>query len=140
MRPRISSRSPGSISTLPTASSPCCSSCCPDAGPTRASAPSSTAAPGADFGPLERSPELEREFDQYRRRGRLPFLEEAPLLVQKHSALLQALGHEAGEGPLALAADPREVESAGAAFAAKAQAALHVAPPYGAWLGEMLGA
>ena len=97
------------------------------------------AAPGADFGPLERSPQLDRELDQYRRRGRLPFREEAPLLVQEHSALLQALGHEAGDGPLALAANPREAEAAGAAFAVRAQAALRAAPPYGAWLTERLG-
>jgi len=97
------------------------------------------AAPAAaHLGPLGRSPELDLALDQYRRRGRLPFLEEAPLLVQEHSALLQALGHEAGEGPLALAADPREAEAAGLAFGAKAEAALRMTPPYAAWLSEAL--
>jgi len=97
------------------------------------------AAPGAaHLGALERSPELELALDQYRRRGRLPFLEEAPLLVQERSALLQALGHEAGEGPLALAADPPEAEAAGLGFGAKAEAALRMTPPYGAWLREAL--
>jgi tryptophan halogenase len=98
------------------------------------------AAPGAArHGALERSPELDLTLDQYHRRGRLPFLEEAPLLVQELSALLQALGHEAGEGPLALAADPGEAKAAGTAFGAKAQAVLRAAPPYGAWLVEALG-
>jgi len=97
------------------------------------------AAPAAaQFGRLERSAELELTLDQYIRRGRLPFFEEAPLLAQEHSALLQALGHEAGEGPLAAAADPRAAEAAGAAFAAKAQAALQATPPYGVWLSEAL--
>lgn len=99
------------------------------------------AAPGtAHLGAPDRSPELDLALDQYRRRGRLPFLEEAPLLVQEHSALLQALGHEAGEGPLALAADPRVAEAAGTAFGAKAEAALRSVPPYGIWLGEALRA
>ena len=97
------------------------------------------AAPAAfHFGLLNRSDELELVLDQYTRRGRLPFLEEAPLLVQEHSALLQALGHQAGEGALAAAGDPREAEAAGAAFAAKAQAALRATPPYGAWLSEVV--
>ena len=97
------------------------------------------AAPGAAHsGRLERSPELERALDQYRRRGRLPFVEEAPLLAQEHAALLQALGHEAGEGLLSRAADPREADAAATAFAAKAQAALRATPPYGAWLSEVL--
>jgi tryptophan halogenase len=98
------------------------------------------AAPGAaHLGTLDRSPELARALDQYHRRGRLPFLEEAPLLVQEHSALLQALGHTSGEGPLAMAADPRAAEAAGAAFGAKAEAALRTTPPYGAWMNEALG-
>jgi tryptophan halogenase len=97
------------------------------------------AAPGAaQFGRLERSLELKRTLDQYRRRGRLPFVEEAPLLAQEHAALLQALGHPAGEGPLTLAADPREAEAAGTAFAAKAQAALRAASRYPDWLSEVL--
>jgi tryptophan 7-halogenase len=99
------------------------------------------AAPGAvPLGTVDRSPELDRTLDQYRRRGRLPFLEESPLLVQEHSALLQALGYRAGEGPLAAAADPREAKAAGAAFGAKAEAALRATPTYPVWLGELLRA
>jgi len=98
------------------------------------------AAPGAaHFGQLERSAELARTLDQYTRRGRTPFLEEAPLHVQEYSALLDAIGHRAGEGPLGHAADPREGEAAAAAFAARARAALQSTPPYAAWLQRALG-
>jgi tryptophan halogenase len=89
--------------------------------------------------PLERSPELALALDQYHRRGRLPFFEEMPLAVQECSALLEALGHRAGEGALSLAADPREGEAARRAFAAKANAALNAVPPYATWLRQVLG-
>jgi tryptophan 7-halogenase len=97
------------------------------------------AAPGAaHLGPLERSDELARALDQHARRGRLPFFEEAPLQVQECSALLQALGHRPGEGPLAIAADPQEAEAARVAFEAKVLAALYATRPYGEWIGETL--
>ena len=97
------------------------------------------AAPGAaHLGVRERSPELELVLDQYLRRGRLPFFEEAPFAVQEWSALLHALGHPSGEGALSAAADPREAEMARAAFARKAEAALRSVPPYGTWLGAVL--
>ena len=99
------------------------------------------AAPAAvAFGVLERSPALERTLDQFTRRGRLPFGEDSPLLTQELTALLQALGHASGEGPLALAADAREADAAAAAFAGKAKAALETTPPYAAWLGHALQA
>jgi tryptophan halogenase len=97
------------------------------------------AAPGAaHLGSLARSGELQLGLDQYRRRGRLPFFEEAPLMVQETSALFRALGHPAGEGVLAQAADPREGDAARAGFATKVQAALAAAPSYGAWLRQVL--
>jgi tryptophan halogenase len=95
-------------------------------------------AAAAHFGELARTPELELALDQYRRRGRLPFQEEAPFAVQEWSALLHALGHAEGQGALARAADPREAEAARGAFAAKAKAALQAAPPYGTWLSHIL--
>lgn len=103
------------------------------------------AAPGAAHlatpaGPLARSAELALALDQYTRRGRLPFFEEMPLAVQESSALLDALGHSSGIGALSLAADAREGEAAQRAFAAKANAALGVVPPYGVWLRQVLGA
>jgi tryptophan halogenase len=97
------------------------------------------AAPGAaHLGRLERSPELERALDQYGRRGRVPFVEEAPLQVQELSVLLHALGHSAGEGVLARAANPREAAAARAAFEARTEAALRATPPYPMWLERVL--
>jgi len=98
------------------------------------------AAPAAarNFGQLKRSAALELALDQYRRRGRLPFQEEAPFAVQEWSALLHALGHPEGEGALARSADPREAEAARNAFAAKSAAALQMAPLYGTWLRHVL--
>lgn len=93
------------------------------------------AAPAAaHFGALARSDELEVALDQYHRRGRLPFYEEAALQVQECSALFEALGHRTGEGALGRAADPREGEAARAAFEAKTMAALQATPPYPEWL------
>jgi len=102
------------------------------------------AAPGAAHlatpaGTLAQSPELALELDQYHRRGRLPFFEEAPLAVQEASALLEALGHQPGIGALSLCADPREGEAARLAFEANANAALRSVPPYGDWLRQVLG-
>lgn len=98
------------------------------------------AAPGAaHFGPLERSPELLLELDQYHRRGRLPFFEEVPLAVQEASALFEALGHPPGIGALSRCTDPREGEAARQRFEATATAALQSVPAYGAWLERVVG-
>ena len=97
------------------------------------------AAPGAEhFGMLDQSPELVRALDQYTRRGRLPFSDEAPLLAQEQTALLQALGYQAGESALTLAADPGEAERAAAAFAMRVQSLMPSVPPYGSWMREAL--
>lgn len=98
------------------------------------------AAPAAreTFGPLQVSAELSLVLDQFTRRSRVPLLEESALLVQEQAALLLALGHEAGLGPVAQAADPRAKDAARAAFAEKSRAALAFAPPYGEWLGRIL--
>lgn len=96
-------------------------------------------AAAARFAGLGLPQELVVALDQYTRRGRLPFFEEAPLQVQEMSALLHALGHPAGEGAFNRVADPRETEAARATFAAKASAALHAAPPYTDWLARVLG-
>lgn len=99
------------------------------------------AAPGAThLGSLECSDELALALDQYRRRGRLPFLEEMPFAVQEFSALLEALGHVAGIGALSLSADPREGEAERRRFEASAAAALRSVPPYGEWLQQVVGA
>jgi tryptophan halogenase len=94
-------------------------------------------AAAAQFSGLDRSPELSRTLDQFARRGRLPFAEEAPMLVQEFGALLQALGMPQGEGPLAAAGDGAGEDGA-RAFEARATAALRAAPPYGEWMQRVL--
>jgi tryptophan halogenase len=94
-------------------------------------------APTAQFPDLTLSPELFRTLDQFTRRGRLPFFEDAPMLVQEFGALLQAVGVPSGQGPLA-AADSTSEESAARAFEARANAAFHAAPLYGEWLTRSL--
>ena len=94
-------------------------------------------APTARFPVLELSPELFRTFDQFTRRGRVPFMEEAPMLVQEFGAVLQAIGVPSGQGPLA-AADTSGSEETARAFEARATAAVRSAPPYGEWLQRLL--
>ena len=91
----------------------------------------------ARFPNLMCSPELDRTLDQFGRRGRVPFVEEAPMRVQEFGALLQALGRPQGEGPLA-AAGEGPGEEAARAFESRAAAALGAAPPYGEWLQRTL--
>ena len=100
------------------------------------------AAPAARavFGDPKRSPQLEAALDQFVRRGRMPFREEAPLLSQEFQAMLAALGFAPGEAPQARAAGRAETEAAQRVFADKARAALSFAPPYGEWMAGMLGA
>ncbi len=76
--------------------------------------------------------------DQYVRRGRLPFREEAPLLKQEQMELLAALGFAQGQAPQHRTMDPREMEAAQAEFGAKAKAALEFAPPYDRWMASVL--
>jgi tryptophan halogenase len=97
----------------------------------------SAPAPTAQFPALELSPELFRVLDQFTRRGRVPFFEDAPMLVQEFGALLQAIGVPQGEGPLA-AAGGGSGDDAARAFEARAKAALQAAPPYGEWLTGLL--
>lgn len=98
------------------------------------------AAPAAAgvFGEVLRSDELALALDQFTRRGRLPFFEEMPMLVQEWSTVLHALGIPAGDGPLAHSANPRVEEAARTAHAAKCVAAVAAAPSYPAWLGSVL--
>ena len=59
------------------------------------------------------------------------------MLVQEWGTLLHALGLPTGEGPLA-AARSGSGEDAARAFAARAEAALRVAPPYAEWMQRTL--
>ena len=94
-------------------------------------------APTAQFPTLALSSELFRTLDQFTRRGRLPFAEEAPMLTQEFGALLQAVGVPQGEGPMG-AAGEGSGKAAARAFEARATAALQAAPPYGEWLKRLL--
>lgn len=99
------------------------------------------AAPAArDTGDLERSAALLRLLDQFTRRGRVPFAEDAPLASQEMAALLRALGYRQGEGPILRSSDPAEAQEARQRFDAKVRAALEFAPPYAQWLAREVGA
>jgi tryptophan halogenase len=76
--------------------------------------------------------------DQFTRRGRLPFREEAALLNQEYMALLGALGFAAGATPQSLSQDPREAEAARSAFETQARAALQFAPPYQQFMAQVM--
>lgn len=86
------------------------------------------------FAPAPPSALLATALDQFARRGRLPFREEAPLLGGEFQALLGALGHPRGEGPQQRAAGADD--AAMRALAAQARAALEFAPPYAEWLNR----
>ena len=94
------------------------------------------AAPAASqvFGLPILSPQLATQLDQFARRGRLPFREEAPLLGQEFQALLAALGHPHGVGPQAQAAGGTEGEAAARTFRQEAEAALAYTPIYSEWM------
>jgi tryptophan halogenase len=97
------------------------------------------AAPGptSQFPSLALSPELSRTLDQFIRRGRVPFAEETPMLVQEFGALLQAIGIPQGQGPMAAAGGSPE-EAGARAFEERAKAALNAAPPYGEWMQRLV--
>ncbi|WP_271077248.1 tryptophan 7-halogenase [Aurantiacibacter sp. MUD61] len=94
------------------------------------------AAPAASdlFGDSQQSVTLSRWIDQFTRRGRLPFAEEAPLLTEELRSLLSALGIKSGPSALA-----RASTGDGTAFTARAEAALRFAPPYGHWVQQVMG-
>lgn len=94
-------------------------------------------APTAQFPSLGLSPELSRTLDQFIRRGRIPFAEEAPMLVQEFGALLQAIGVPRGDGPMATAGEASG-EASARIFEERARAALNAAPPYGEWMQRQL--
>lgn len=95
------------------------------------------AAPAAQgvFGPPILSPQLATALDQFARRSRMPFREEAPLLGQEFQALLAALGYPHGSGPQQRAGARREDSDALRGFRERAEAALAFAPPYDEWIG-----
>jgi tryptophan 7-halogenase len=99
------------------------------------------AAPAARrvFGePVVTSRELDLALDQFARRGRMPFREEAPFLGPEFQAMLAALGFSAGISPQARALGAAAESVAREKFAVRAQAALAEAPAYAEWMVAML--
>ena len=92
----------------------------------------------AVFGEPRRSERLATALDQFARRGRLPFWEDAALQGQEWAALLVALGHAVGETPQARAVGEGELMMARRQFEAQAQATLEAMPPYQLYLQGLL--
>ncbi|WDA41509.1 tryptophan 7-halogenase [Erythrobacter sp. BLCC-B19] len=88
------------------------------------------------FGARELPGRVGEVIDQFLRRGRIPFREEAPLLSQEQFALLVALGWSPGLPPVALCAGAADEAHARSVFANDVRAALAFAPPYAQWLAQ----
>ncbi len=93
----------------------------------------------AIFGAQTRPASLSHVLDQYTRRGRLPFREEAALLPPEYMALLDALGLSGAVTIAAKGRDARDGDAARRAFAAQTRAALDFAPPYRQFMADVLG-
>lgn len=76
--------------------------------------------------------------DQFERRGRIPFREEAPFLTQEYRSLLGALGFMEGRATSARAIADDEILAARREFDRRVRAALDYAPAYGEWLQSIL--
>lgn len=85
----------------------------------------------AVFGQQALPASVAHTLDQFTRRGRVPFREEAPLASAEMVALLLALGFPAGTSPQASGRDAGEAAAAARrAFDQRAREALAFAPPY----------
>lgn len=89
-----------------------------------------TSAARAVFGEMPLPETVAHTLDQFTRRGRVPFREEAPFVGHEQTALLLALGYSAGSSPQASGKDAGEAAAARREFDQRASAALAFAPPY----------
>ncbi len=89
-----------------------------------------TPAARAVFGDLPLPESVAHTLDQFTRRGRVPFREEAPFAGHEQTALLMALGYAPGSSPQASGKDPHEATTARREFDQRARAALAFAPKY----------
>lgn len=89
------------------------------------------------FGTPDAPQSVSVALDQFTRRGRLPFQEEAPFLRQEQMRLLSALGFAPGTAPQHRNADPRQIEAMQSEFAGRTRAALDFAPPYAQWMASV---
>ena len=85
-------------------------------------------------------PALAEALDQFTRRGRLPFRDEAPLTASEWPALLAALGFAQGIAPQWLGTRGADLAAATDAFRSQAEQQLSQAPPYEEWLRRTLNA
>ena len=85
-------------------------------------------------------PALAHAIDQFARRGRLPFRDEAPLTASEWPALLAALGFAQGIAPQWLGTHGAHLTAASDAFRARAERLLSQAPPYAEWLRQAISA
>ena len=79
---------------------------------------------------VEAPEHVTRAIDQFTRRGRMPFQEEAPFLTFETMAVLGALGFVPGTPPQFSVMDPRQIEAMRLAAVSKVKAAQEFAPPY----------
>lgn len=93
------------------------------------------AAPAASifYNLARQSPELVRAFEQFLRRGKLPFVEDAPLAGREWHGILCALGMSPGSDALNLAAEPDEQRRTLAAHQQALVQAVQAVPPYEQW-------
>lgn len=89
------------------------------------------------FGPAMISPELALAIDQFTRRGRTPFRDEAPLLTQEFQRLFEALGYTRGEPPQARAL-LGDVAAEAISLRRRAETALAAAPLYAEWMTTVI--
>jgi tryptophan 7-halogenase len=98
--------------------------------------------PGSPFAgaiaQLVQKPVLIALADQYCRRARLPFLEEAPMSPDEWCGLLRAIGVSAAPSTYALARAPGQAQAALEHMEKAANAVLAAARPYDAWLESAL--
>lgn len=89
-----------------------------------------TPAARAVFGEQRLPDNVSHTLDQFTRRGRVPFREEAPFAGAEMAGLLLALGYPAGTSPQASGRDAGEAAAARRDFEQRAREALAFAPPY----------
>ncbi len=94
------------------------------------------AAPAAErlFAIAGRSDVLASSLDQFRKRGRTPFIEEAPLDVEQWQSVLRALGIPPGRSALSRSLDVASLRAEIAAYQQMVQAVVDGLPSYELWM------
>lgn len=87
---------------------------------------------------LDRPESLQLTFDEFARRGRLPFFEEEIMPRDAWIMAMAAIGNTQGQTPVSLARSPTASAQLNAIHKARSQAALEAARPYPEWLAAYL--